>query len=169
MANDQGAASKLRANSSGLGWKLAWVLRGWAGPELLTAYEHERRPIAAHNVHRAGEPTGARQDTNEALPWDLNGRLPHHWVPTSDEERSTIDLIGDGLTLLAGPADPRWATYRECARPSAPLDVHVLDASTADALDLTPTGALLTRPDGHELQRWRHFEPATRPPLTSSD
>ena len=27
-----------------LGWKLAWVLRGWAGPELLDSYESERRP-----------------------------------------------------------------------------------------------------------------------------
>ena len=27
-----------------LGWKLAWVLRGWAGPALLDSYEAERRP-----------------------------------------------------------------------------------------------------------------------------
>ncbi len=29
-----------------LAWKLAWVLRGWAQPELLDSYERERRPVA---------------------------------------------------------------------------------------------------------------------------
>jgi 2-polyprenyl-6-methoxyphenol hydroxylase-like FAD-dependent oxidoreductase len=43
-----------------LGWKLGWVLRGWAGPELLDTYEDERRPIAAHNVARSADPDGSR-------------------------------------------------------------------------------------------------------------
>jgi len=33
-----------------LAWKLAAVLRGWAGPALLDTYEDERRPIAEANV-----------------------------------------------------------------------------------------------------------------------
>lgn len=33
-----------------LGWKLDAVLKGWAGPELLSSYEAERRPIAARNL-----------------------------------------------------------------------------------------------------------------------
>ena len=36
-----------------LGWKLAWVLRGWADPQLLDSYEGERRPVAEHNVERS--------------------------------------------------------------------------------------------------------------------
>ena len=42
-----------------LGWKLGWVLRGWAGPELLDTYEAERRPVAAHNVARSADPDGS--------------------------------------------------------------------------------------------------------------
>ena len=42
-----------------LGWKLAWVLRGWAGAELLDSYEAERRPVAEHNVARSADPTGS--------------------------------------------------------------------------------------------------------------
>jgi 2-polyprenyl-6-methoxyphenol hydroxylase-like FAD-dependent oxidoreductase len=141
-------------DSFDLGWKLAWVLRGWAGPELLASYERERRPIAAHNVQRSSGSAGARQETAEALPWDLGGRLPHHWLPAHGQERSTIDLIGDGLTLLAGPSDPRWTRFADTAPPSPPTEVHVLDARTAGALDLPPTGALLARPDGRELRRW---------------
>ncbi|WP_326732721.1 FAD-dependent monooxygenase [Streptomyces phaeochromogenes] len=36
-----------------LGWKLAAVLQGWAGPALLDSYESERRPIAVRNVTEA--------------------------------------------------------------------------------------------------------------------
>ena len=44
-----------------LGWKLAWVLRGWARPELLDTYEAERRPVAAHTAARSADPGGSRR------------------------------------------------------------------------------------------------------------
>jgi 2-polyprenyl-6-methoxyphenol hydroxylase-like FAD-dependent oxidoreductase len=141
-------------DSFDLGWKLAWVLRGWASPKLLASHEVERRPIDAHNVQRASEPTGARRDTDQELPWDLNGRVAHHWLPTGEQQTSTIDLIGDGFTLLAGPSNPHWARFAASILPRAPIGVHNVDAATADALDLPPTGALVTRPDGRELRRW---------------
>jgi len=37
---------------------------------------------------------------------------------------------------------------------TVPVDVHVVDAGTADALRLPAAGALLARPDGRELRRW---------------
>ncbi|MEI6700537.1 MAG: FAD-dependent monooxygenase [Actinomycetota bacterium] len=37
------------AEAHNLAWKLAWVLRGWATPELLNTYEAERRSIAQYN------------------------------------------------------------------------------------------------------------------------
>ena len=42
-----------------LGWKLAWVLHGWAGEELLDSYEAERRPVAEHNGLRGADPNGS--------------------------------------------------------------------------------------------------------------
>jgi putative polyketide hydroxylase len=36
-----------------LGWKLVWVLGGWAGPELLDSYEAEWRPIGARRTARS--------------------------------------------------------------------------------------------------------------------
>ncbi len=142
------------------GWKLAWLLRGWATQDLLASYERERRPVAAYNVQRAGEPAGARRATDEALPWDLNGRFPHYWVSIAEEKHSTVDLLGDGLTLFTGPSDPRWAGFTGSLPSKPPIDMHGLDAGSADALDLPPTCALLARPDGHELGRWTHFDPA---------
>jgi 2-polyprenyl-6-methoxyphenol hydroxylase-like FAD-dependent oxidoreductase len=38
-----------------LGWKLAAVLQGWGGPELLQTYEIERRPVALRNIKEASE------------------------------------------------------------------------------------------------------------------
>jgi putative polyketide hydroxylase len=155
-------------DSFDLGWKLAWVLRGWASPGLLATYERERRPVAAHNVQRSSEPAGARQETGRALAWDLNGRLPHHWLAGGTERTSTIDLIGDGLTLLSGPSDPRWGRFAESMPWAVPIDVHVVDAGTADALSLPPAGALLARPDGRELRRWSGVDAAAAAGLDGS-
>jgi hypothetical protein len=106
--------------------------------------------------------------TDEALPWDLNGRLPHHWLASGKERTSTIDLIGDGLTLLSGPSDPRWGRFAESMPSTMPIDVHVVDAGTADALSLPPAGALLARPDGRELRRWTDVDAAATVGLDGS-
>lgn len=145
-------------DSLDLGWKLAWVLRGWAPATVLGCYETERRPIGLHNVRRAGEPSGARASSREALPWDLNGRLAHHWIRTGGRLISTLDLIGDGLTMLAAPGDPRWSQANAHYPGSVPVTVHVLDASTADALELEPDGALLVRPDGRVTRTWPDYD-----------
>ena len=63
-----------------LGWRLAWVLRGWAGPELLDGYERERRPIVEHNIERSTDPEGSRRDPGEELQMDLAGRIQHLWT-----------------------------------------------------------------------------------------
>ena len=51
------------ADSVDLGWKLAAVLAGWGGPNLLASYDAERRPTGARAVRMA---TGFYQD-NEAF------------------------------------------------------------------------------------------------------
>lgn len=37
-------------DAANLGWKLAAVCQGWGGAQLLSTYEHERRPIAVRNT-----------------------------------------------------------------------------------------------------------------------
>ena len=46
--------------------------------------------------------------------------------------------------------------------------MHVLDARTADALDLPMEGALLARPDGGELRQWTDFDTAAEGPAIST-
>ena len=42
-----------------IGWKLAWVLRGWGGERLLESYERERRPVAEFNTQRSTRADGS--------------------------------------------------------------------------------------------------------------
>lgn len=135
-----------------LGWKLAWVLRSWAPPALLDSYEAERRPIGQHHVGRAASPGGARRTTDKALPWDLDDRLSHCWTDHS-QQVSTLDLIGDGLTLFTASDDHRWADAARQTGFTAPVQIVTCEPRVA-ALDLGPSGAVLVRPDGHEIARW---------------
>jgi 2-polyprenyl-6-methoxyphenol hydroxylase-like FAD-dependent oxidoreductase len=61
-----------------LSWKLAAILSGWGGPNLLQAYEDERRQIGVRNVGASGNATAARRERRES-----------HWVPwiREDSER----------------------------------------------------------------------------------
>jgi hypothetical protein len=85
---------------------------------------------------------------------DLNGRLPHHWLDQNGTTRATLDLLGDGLTLLVGPDEGGRRDSRQVELDSSgPATVHVLEAQTANLLDIPARGGLLLRPDGRELLR----------------
>ena len=78
-----------------LGWKLAWVLRGWAGPALLDTYEAERRPVAEHNA-AARRTQRIHPDVDEELRADLGGRIAHIWLHAEPDagRRSTCSATG---------------------------------------------------------------------------
>jgi putative polyketide hydroxylase len=125
-----------------LGWKLAWVLNGWAPTSLLHTYETERRPVAEHNVQWSANPNASQRPPEDPLAVDLGGRIPHVWLPSG--RVSTLDLLGHGLTAFTGP-------NRRAAVPRTgptPLIERRLDAITARALGIPTDGTLLVRPDG---------------------
>src|SRR5215471_17766325 len=51
-----------------LGWKLAAMVGGWAGSDLLRSYEIERRPVAVRNVTEASSNLGRMLSTRQRLP-----------------------------------------------------------------------------------------------------
>ena len=129
-----------------LGWKLAWTLRGWADVGILTSYEAERRPVAAHNVWRSADPNGSLREVTDELHVDLGGRIPHIWIGAGPGRRSTLDLLGPGLTRFTGPGG--GGDGGAAAFPRAPIVDRPLPALTARALGIGPRGALVVRPDG---------------------
>ena len=136
-----------------LGWKLAWVLQGWADAELLDTYEAERRVVAEHNLTRSIDPNGSRRPVARRALVDLGGRIAHAWLPSTSGRVSTLDLLGPGWTLFTGPIARRLGR-RRCARPRVPLTVSALDAVTARTIGVRGDGALLARPDGVPVAVW---------------
>ena len=172
-----------------LGWKLAWVTRGWAGPALLDSYEAERRPPAEHNtlssvqLDRPAPPDriAATLDTRYTSNVVAMGpaadraatgtRAPHVWI----RHRGTGPLHPRPLRR---PPDP--ARRRRCAplevrgrpMPHAPaIQVLALDEQHGPAAKRLRAayglgngdgdgGAVLVRPDGYIAWRYdRTAEP----------
>ena len=128
-----------------IAWKLAWVLQGWSTSSILDSYERERRPVAEHNVRRSADPRGSVRTVDQEIQADLGGRVAHAWMEGGS--RSTLDVLGPGLTVLCGPEAPGQAADR--GRP--PRTVCRLDLTTAEAIGLPDHGQLLVRPDGKPL------------------
>ena len=135
-----------------IGWKLAWVLRGWGGEALLDSYERERRPVAEHNTERSISADGSILGNALGLNADIGGRIAHVWVPRDGGRVSTLDLLGDGLTLFVGPDWDGAVPVAESGSP--PITVERLDAIAARGLGLTTAGSLLARPDGYPVALW---------------
>ncbi len=129
-----------------VGWKLAWVLRSWADDPLLESYERERRPVVEFNTQRSSRTDGSILETAVGLNVDIGGRIPHVWAPRNGGLVSTLDLLGDGLTLFVGPDWDGADLSREPTSP--PVTIERLDAIAARGLGLSAAGSLLARPDG---------------------
>ena len=136
-----------------LGWKLAWVLRGWAADDLLDSYEVERRPVGARVTARSLQP--GRRSVADAMTEDLDGRAPHVWVDGA-RTVSTVDLFDGRLTVLTGRSGWTWrAAAGELAGSGLPLAAlsaghELVDAGgeLARAYRVGERGAALVRPDG---------------------
>jgi putative polyketide hydroxylase len=140
-----------------IAWKLGWVIRGWCDQELLDSYEWERRPVAEHNVARSADPNGAQNGAADALTWDLNGRLPHRWLEHHGETMSTLDLLGEGVTVfrsIEGPTEDPWP---QAMLTTAPTTTHTLDDALLRDLGRGAGDTLLLRPDG---RAWAPTNPA---------
>jgi len=146
-----------------LAWKLARVLKGDAGPELLATYESERRPVAQFTVEQAYSRYVTRtapylgtdniqpveNDLNVELGYCYGGdkvhenpreskgrpgtRAPHYWMERNGERISTLDLFGRDYVTLSGE--------------------EIRESAFHDAYGIKPSGRVLVRPDGFVEKR----------------
>lgn len=134
-----------------LGWKLAWVLRGWAGEALLDSYEAEPRPVGLRNALRSldtdddterdpladdlgvvyssrvilPDRTPAQSPDRVVLDARPGSRAPHAWVDLDGHRISTLDLFDGRLTVLTGPDGRNWRPEVDALR-GAGLPIAVL-------------------------------------------
>ncbi len=107
---------------------------------------------------------GVDDDYADYVPSATPGaRAPHGWLGADGEALSTLDLVGTGLTLLAGPDGAPWidAARAVAADGPIPIDAYRIGApGLTDRGDLPAAfavgtgGAVMLRPDGHVA--WRH-------------
>ncbi len=180
-----------------LAWKLAYVSKGLADPELLATYEAERRPVGKLTVEQAytryvtrtatylgatdfqpfvadfNIELGHLHHSPAILAEDADGkvhddphqtcgrpgsRAPHVWLERNGRRISSLDLFGASFVLLAGPQGAGWCAAAGAAAEAfagLDLDCHCVGAEPRDpdggfapAYGLSPTGAVLVRPDG---------------------
>ncbi|MFI6321800.1 FAD-dependent oxidoreductase [Nonomuraea sp. NPDC050556] len=170
------------ADAHNLAWKLAYVLRGEAGPGLLDTYAAERRPVAVMTME-------------QALLRLADPRL--HWAPGMAEERARVGAVAAHVAHLGY----RYGTpiLELPSTEDVELDLdgsvgsrvpHVWVAPGVSSLDLVesrftvlaatgdtawkgarhidgwPYGPLLVRPDG--VVAWRGTDPAELPAVMAA-
>ena len=127
-----------------LGWKLGWVLRGWAPPALLDSYEAERRPVVEYTAARSADPGGSIRPVETEVRVDLGGRIAHAWEASA--RRSTCS--DRGLTLFTSGEDSGSVSAAAGLAGPVPMTVRRLKPVTARAIGALGGSALLVRSDG---------------------
>jgi putative polyketide hydroxylase len=91
-------------------------------------------------------------------------RAPHVWLDSGVQRRSTLDLFGRRFVLLAAARGVAWCDAANAAAAEVPgleLDAHCLGDGFTDAYGISPSGAVLVRPDG--FVAWRAATLSDRP------
>jgi 2-polyprenyl-6-methoxyphenol hydroxylase-like FAD-dependent oxidoreductase len=92
-------------------------------------------------------------------------RAPHLWLDADGSRRSTLDLFGRRFVLLAAGDGGAWCDAADATAAEIPgleLDAHRLgNEGFADAYGISPSGAVLVRPDG--FVAWRAERLTDRP------
>jgi len=83
----------------------------------------------------------------------VGGRVPHRWVDLDGERISTLDLIGTGFVLFAGPDGASWVDGLHGRQSQIPLRTYLFGRDLVAVGDEQPgrarDWAILVRPDGH--------------------
>jgi 2-polyprenyl-6-methoxyphenol hydroxylase-like FAD-dependent oxidoreductase len=170
-----------------LSWKLAATLRGWGGPQLLEAYEIERRQVGEHNVGASRYATLGRRKWRSMWRPDIRDDTPagaatrHNLSAVAGiEQRKSNEMIGaelgyryvDSPIICNIPGGPEhlFREYQPTTWPGARLPHVWLDDGTP-MQDRIPDGYTIlklgrTKSDVSGLERAIRFHGA---PVTVLD
>jgi 2-polyprenyl-6-methoxyphenol hydroxylase-like FAD-dependent oxidoreductase len=109
-------------------------------------YCYEDSPICAPD----GTPPLVVDPTRFVASTRPGTRAPHAWL---DDERSTLDLFGDGFVLLRLGANPPDATIFAAAAKARGVPLRQVAIADPEVAALYETRLVLVRPDGHVA--WR--------------
>jgi len=116
---------------------------------------------------------GAVTEDPRAMRGRPGTRLPHVLLDRGGSPVSSIDLAGTGFALFAGARARGWVDAATRAAAAANVACEVLqigagvgdaDGGFGDAAGISPSGALLVRPDG--VVAWRAVEAGADAPAT---
>lgn len=139
-------------------------------------------PVTGGYHYRTGAVIGADAD-GEIVPRTLEftgepgSRVPHVWLERAGARLSTLDLVGHGFVLIAGPDGSEWSAAggRVAAELAIPLHRHRIGGDLTDPDDRWPQacgvstrGALLIRPDGFVAWRATGTSPDPRAALSDA-
>jgi putative polyketide hydroxylase len=132
-------------DAANLAWKLAAVLRGYAGPGLLSSYEEERRPVALRNVEEDRRNISSVQHDRGWRRWsvELPRRRTKDGLLLGYRYRSKAVLLDDDPDL----PEPDYTHYVPSARPGDRAPHCWLDDHKTSTVDLHRHGFALLGPD----------------------
>jgi putative polyketide hydroxylase len=135
-------------DAANLAWKLAAVLRGRAGPGLLSTYEAERRPVALRNVEEDRRNVSSVQHDQGWRRWsaELPRRRTKDGLLLGYRYRSKAVLPDDAPGPPECPPEPDYTHYVPSARPGDRAPHCWLDDHKTSTVDLHRHGFALLGP-----------------------
>jgi hypothetical protein len=98
-------------------------------------------------------------------------RAPHLFLSNAGSSRSILDLFDRGFTLLAGSKGSAWCqgAAEAASRTGVELTAHILEEEGfGQAYGITPSGAVLVRPDGFVAWRAARDDEASRDTISQT-
>lgn len=132
-----------------LAWKLAAVLQGWAGAELLDTYEEERWPVAQANMERS-----VALAAMGLLPGDTGAVAPAFSPRTALDFDLGFGYHSEAIVSEAAPASAGDGDYRPEARPGCRAPHCWLGAGSQRTSTLDLFGPRFTVLDGGDGSAW---------------
>jgi putative polyketide hydroxylase len=129
---------------------------------VLIGYRYRSTAVVASDEPMAADPNALL--LVDRLRGQPGTRVPHEWLRRGDHRVSTLDLVGQGFTVLTGDAGAQWCASAAVAADTlgVPVSAHSIgvdgdiidvDGQWAATTGLTPEAALLIRPD--DVVGWR--------------